>query len=113
MWYKHPAEASPHFKSDFDIIGKIAEEHGTKYVIAIEYLWNHRGEIVSNGRRLEEHDVKNIVPLSGAFKEKMKGMPIREMFVDNCHFSEKGTKIIASEVFKYLTAYCAEIFNSG
>ena len=102
------------FDSDFSMVRKIAQEHGTKYALQAEYLTrlvdgSLHSETTTDGN-------KPIVKMMNAFKENDAKIPLltnekqvnREtklpdtLFLDHCHLTEKGEVITAEEIYKFI-----------
>lgn len=102
------------FFSDFGVVKKIAQEHGTKYALQVEYLIRGRKGMISTLTRTEGKEP--VVKMMDAFMEqdakdsllKTEGQSNRRtklsdtLFVDDCHLTEKGETITAEEIYKYI-----------
>jgi len=102
------------FDSDFSMVEKIAREHGTKYVLQVEYLTRSRdgklfsftktggrGPVVKMMNAFRENDTRTPSPENGK-QVNRSTKPRDPLFVDDCHLSEKGEAITAEEVYKFI-----------
>ncbi len=103
--------------SDFSIVEKIAQDHGTKYVVQAEYLFRMRDGMVAGAAPHNGH--KFFVKTADAFKENDAkfSFPTNEdrinlvtklpdpLFNDVCHLAKKGEAITAEEIYKYIVEH--------
>ncbi|MFC1808794.1 SGNH/GDSL hydrolase family protein [Candidatus Omnitrophota bacterium] len=84
-----------------DIIERIAKEHGTKHLVLVDSVAVERyPELCSD---YTETTTQKYIHTTPAFREKLKSMSRRDIFVEWGHLTEIGTEIVAEEVFKFLT----------
>lgn len=99
---KHSPILSEGFDSDFDIVERIAREHGVRHVLQVEYLSYHEG-ITSGALQFNEpNGRKDMAHTLSAFEKYHKENPAKTLFVDRIHLTEIGEAITAGEVFKFL-----------
>jgi hypothetical protein len=102
------AKPSDGLNSDFSMVQKIAQEHGTKYVLQAEYIL--RGDdgslfsvpentAMAGGRHVVDRPA---VKMMNAFKENDTKTPPDTLFVDGVHLTEKGEALTAAEIYKYI-----------
>jgi len=101
---KFPSDFEPGFKADFEIVKKIAYEHGINHVIAIDYVnVTRKGDVIDTD--CLRYKKKNLTPVVCTFKnfnKKLAACSIGDLFVDSCHLTKLGNIIIAQEVFEFL-----------
>lgn len=93
---------SQEFDSDFSMVKKIAQEHGTRYALRVEYLrCEGRDAIVS----LDQYKGSEpYVPMLEAFKEYRRKNPSEDLFIDidNVHLTEAGEALTAEEISRFM-----------
>lgn len=102
------------FDSDFSMVRKIAQDHGTKYVLQVDYLTRMGdGRIVTNLTRssnaplvktldaFKENDTKSPFPGNERHVNLATKLP-DDLFVDSCHFTKKGEAVLAGEIYKFI-----------
>ena len=91
------------FKSNFDIVKKIAFDNGVKHILAVDFIHNVSNErIRSDYQNCIRLGVRPLLITLNSFKQVLRSRKISDVFVDECHMTEIGTVIIASEVFKFI-----------
>ena len=102
------------FDSDFSMVKKIAQDHGTKYVLQVDYLTRmNDGVIVTS---MPHTNDAPLVKTLNAFEENDTRSPLAAnekrvnwvtklpdtLFNDSCHLTKKGEAILAGEICKYI-----------
>ena len=91
------------FDSDFSMVKKIAEEHGTRYALEVEYL--NRGSRGVLGSEFEGPNHKGPEPavhVLTVFEAYKKNNPSKDLFVDQVHLTERGEALTAQEISKFI-----------
>jgi hypothetical protein len=112
-----PKELKPSmvgFDSDFSMVKKIAQDHGTKYVLQVDYLTrmsdgriggnmthNNSAPLVKTLNAFEENDTKSLFPTNETRVNLVTKLP-DPLFNDVCHLTEKGEVITAVEIYKFI-----------
>ena len=97
------------FESDFNIVKKIAEEHGTRYALQVEYLLRNGKGVISSD--LVESS-KPAVHTLAVFQDYERRNPSKALFVDSVHLTEIGEAITARETSEFIIAHkWIESFN--
>jgi hypothetical protein len=112
-----PKELKPSvvgFDSDFDMVRKIAQDHGTKYVLQAEYLSRMsdgriKSHTINNGNEFfvkmkdafEENDTKSPPPVNKRRVNLKTKLP-DALFVDSCHLTERGEAITAEKIYEFI-----------
>ncbi|MBN2121065.1 MAG: hypothetical protein JW734_08465 [Candidatus Omnitrophica bacterium] len=103
------------FTSNFDIVVKIAQEHGINHVLAIDYtdmddeftnyadIEGFKGPVLWSNYL--EHRERNqpVVVTYHIFKEEIEKNGFKDIFYDGHHLTVKGSRILAEETAKFLT----------
>jgi hypothetical protein len=105
------------FDSDFSIVKKIAQDHGTKYVLQVDYLTrmsdgrigsnmthNNSASLVKTLNAFEEKDTKSPLPANETRVNLVTKRP-DSLFIDSCHLTEKGEATLAGEIYKFIVGH--------
>lgn len=94
--------------SDFSTVQKIAQEHGTKYVLQADYIIRRDdGNLFSSLENTSSSGGRHVVDgpavkMMDAFKKNGTNIPPGTLFVDGVHFTKKGEALTAEEIYKYI-----------
>ena len=97
-------ESKQKFNSDFNIVKKIALEYGIRYVLAVDYVKVRSGNMYSDYFTYRDKRLSPVVNTLKSFKNARKPALIKDLFIDDCHLTEKSTSIIAREIYEFLVA---------
>ncbi|MBU9888724.1 MAG: hypothetical protein KTQ49_02505 [Candidatus Omnitrophica bacterium] len=91
------------FNSDYDMVKKIAQDHGARYVLQVEYP-NQEAMEMPGAEFMDRasNDLDPNVPMWAPFKDYKKKNPSKELFVDPVHLTEAGEAITAEGVAKFI-----------
>ena len=101
------------FDSDFSMVKKFAQEHGTKYVLQVERLTcNDRGAIHGELEDVGRGGDKDAVHTQAVFRQYIGENNLKDLFVDAVHLTEAGEAITAREISKFIINHkWIETFN--
>jgi hypothetical protein len=90
------------FNSDFEIVKKIASEHGTTQVVAVDYVMLRDQGLESDCAAYKSKGIQPVICTMQAFQDKLASSPSGEIFEDHCHLTRLGSGIVAHEIFDFL-----------
>jgi lysophospholipase L1-like esterase len=100
---KGPDLSKEKYNSDFDMVRKIAKDHGASHTIALDYVVKDENGVLSSDLiRFQHEGVGPIIQTLGIFKQKALEVGVEKIFVDHVHMTEIGTEIIAEKIYQYL-----------
>ncbi len=100
---KGPDLAKQKYNSDFDMVRKIAKDHGASHTIALDYVVKDEDGVLSSDLiRFQKKEVGPVIQTLETFKHKAREVSVEKIFVDHVHMTEIGTEIIAEKIFRYL-----------